>query len=250
MRDETRLDLAHAAMLRAPEDAAARMHYHQCLADTELCLLLETEATTGAAGDSIAPKLFDFDGTSFVLGFDTEDRMAAFVDRASPYAALPGRVIAGLLAGQGIGLGINLGDNGASYLMPAEAVDWLAATLGHAPSEIVARPREVFAPRGLPEVLLAGLAARLAVMPGVAASAHLVGVRYADGRQGHLLVIADAFRSAEAALAKAASEGLTFSGVDAGELDVVFLPANAPLAVAARRLGLAFDLGPTDPGAG
>ena len=73
-------------------------------------------------------------------------------------------------------------------------------------------------------------------------AALLVGVVYRDGRRGHLLALLDAARGAEAALARAMNEALVFSGIEAGELDVVFLPADAPAAVAMARVALRFDL--------
>jgi hypothetical protein len=51
-------------------------------------------------------------------------------------------------------------------------------------------------------------------------------VEYEGGRRGHLLAFVDANQNAEAALAKTATEALTFSGLDAGALDVTFLASG------------------------
>ena len=73
-------------------------------------------------------------------------------------------------------------------------------------------------------------------------AALLTGVRYDDGRRGHMLVFVGAAPGAEGALARAAAEALTFSGVEAGEMDVTFLgPQDAALAAMAR-VALRFDL--------
>ena len=41
---------------------------------------------------------------------------------------------------------------------------------------------------------------------------------------------------------KAVAEALTFCGIEAGELDVTFLPAGAPATGAMERAALAFDI--------
>ena len=233
----TELDQSFAAMQANGAGDAARLRYYNHMADTELCLLLEQEP----AGDTLSPVLFDLEEGRFVLVFDGEDRLAGFVGTAAPYAALPGRVIAGMLAGQGIGLGINLGAE-ASLMIPAQAVDWLAETLGQGPQEMVALPRQVHAPLGLPPALLVALEGKLMQMAGLGQAALLAGVTYADGRRGHLLAFVGARPGAEPALAKAAGEALTFSGVDAGEMDVGFVQPGDPLHAALVRHALQFDL--------
>ncbi|MGB8622714.1 MAG: SseB family protein, partial [Paracoccaceae bacterium] len=134
MADQTPLDRAHAAMEAAPEDDAVRLRFFERLADCELFLLLSREAE----GEDIAPKVFDLEGGAFVLVFDREERLADFVGETAPYAALSGRLIAGMLAGQGIGMGVNLGVAPSSILIPAEAIGWLADTLGQRPAEVEA----------------------------------------------------------------------------------------------------------------
>ena len=99
---ETPIDRAHAAMQAAPEDDAARLRFYERLADAELFLMLTAEP----AGDEISPELFEVQDAPFVLAFDLEERLSAFAGRAVPYAALSGRALAGMLAGQGIGLAV------------------------------------------------------------------------------------------------------------------------------------------------
>ena len=84
--------------------------------------------------------------------FDREERLASFTGGIAPYAALPGRVIAGLLKGQGIGMGVNLGIAPSSMLLPPEAMDWLAETLDGGPEEVEAKPQE-FLPPSVPEAV-------------------------------------------------------------------------------------------------
>lgn len=234
----TTLDDAFAAMTAKTEDDTARLRFYERLADGEMILLLETESV----GGQITPRVFDLEGGPVVLIFDTEDRLAAFTGIPAPYAALPGRVIAAQLAGQGIGLGINLGVAPSSMLLPADAVDWLAETLDHAPEETQGRPETFHAPSGLPETLIAGLDAKLARAGGLASFALLAAVTYSGGRKGHMLAFVDAVPGAEPALARASAEALRFSGIDAGEMDVTFLTATDPAMLTMARVALRFDL--------
>ncbi len=238
MDDETTpLDRAHALMQAAPEDEAARMRFYERLADGELFLLLAEEATD----DEIAPQVFPVDGGTYVLVFDREARLAAFSGRIAPYAALSGRNIAGLLAGQGMGLAVNLGAPSA-ILIPEAAVGWLAETLGPAPEEVTEVPEEVSRPTGLPDRLIEALDTKLAQAGGLAKLAYLAGVTYRGGRPSHMLALVDAVPGAEPALAQAVGEALRFSGIEAGVLDVAFFRAADPVCARLARVGLRFDL--------
>ncbi len=238
MTEMTPLDLAHAAMEAAPEDDAARLRFFERLADSELFVLLDKEPE----GDRISPDVFDTGEGQFVLVFDREERLAQFANRIVPYAALSGRVIAQMLAGQGIGLGVNLEVAPSSILIPDAAMGWLAETLAHAPGEVEAAITEVHPPRGLPEVLLTALDAKLATAGGLAKMAYLAAVTYEGGGSGHLLAFIGAKDGAESALAKAVGEALTFSGIEAGALDVGFFAASEEMSGRLARVGLRFDL--------
>jgi hypothetical protein len=233
----TLLDAAHSAVSARPEDETARLRFYERLADGEMFLLLEHEAV----GEVLDPKVFDLEDGPVVLVFDREERLAEFSGGIAPYAALPGRVIAGLLKGQGIGLGVNLGVAPSEMLLPPEAMDWLAEALEGGPEEVEAAPAEFLAP-SVPEAVVAGLDAKLVKAGGLAVAALLAGVVYQDGRRGHMLAFVDAVPEAKAALARAAREALVFSGVEAGELDVGFVAAGDAAAIAMSRLALRFDL--------
>ncbi|ETW13720.1 hypothetical protein ATO8_06806 [Roseivivax marinus] len=237
MTDQTPLDAAHAAMEAAPEDDNARLTFYARLADSELCVMLRAEAQ----GDTLDPETVEADGATFVLAFDREDRLSAFAGKPAPYAALPGRALAQMLAGQGAGLALNL-DAPSQTLLPPEALGWLAETLGHAPAEAEARPVEITAPGNLPEALLRALDARLAKAAGLARRAYLAGVEYEDGARGHLLGLTGTVDGAEGPLARAVNEALVFSGLEAGALDVAFLGDDDPLAARLARVAMRFDL--------
>ena len=236
-------------MEAAPDDDTARLRFYERLADTELFMLLGEEAV----GDQITPELFDIEGQKYALVFDREERLSQFVGRVAPYAGVPGRALANMLEGQGIGLALNLEVAPSAMLIPAEAIDWLVATLSHGPDETEARLTEVSAPMGLPESVVSGLDRKLAIAAGLARFAYLAAATYEDGAKGHVLAYVDAVEGAEKALASAASEALTFSGIEAGVMDVLFVRASDPLAAHLSRVGLRFDLpqveAPQTPGA-
>ncbi|WP_209832302.1 SseB family protein [Ruegeria sp. HKCCE3926] len=238
MIESTALDTAHAAMQADPTSDAARLRFFERLADSELFLMLTEEARD----ENISPELFDVADGRFVLAFDREDRLAQFAGRPVPYVALSGRVLSGMLSGQGIGLGLNLETAPSSMLVPAEALEWLAETLQHRPQKVEEELAEFLPPAGLPQALLTALDAKLATAGGLASAAYLVATKSKSGAQGHLLGFVDAIEGAEPALAKAASEALTFSGIEAGAMDVGFFTASEAAAALLAKVGLRFDL--------
>jgi len=147
-----------------------------------------------------------------------------------------------MLTGQGIGLALNLEVAPSAMLIPSEAVDWLVATLSHAPEETSARLTSLNAPTGIPVGVRDALARKLALAGGMAQRAYLAAATYDTGARGHVLVFVDAVDGAERALANAASEALTFSGIEAAAMDVMFCAVADPLAERLERVALRFDL--------
>lgn len=217
MTDNTPLDRAHRAMTARPADEAARLAYYHRLVGAELCLLLTREPE----GDDLAPRVLDLSDGPVVLAFEGEERLAAFADGPVPYAALPGRVVIAHLAGQDIGLGINLGDEDCAFLMPAAAVDWLANTLAHVPESATARPTGWGAPAD--PALAPVLADRLAGLGALAVQGWLASAQNDDGAIAQVLVVEDPAPGAEAALAKAGAEALAFSAAGDAGFSLMFL---------------------------
>lgn len=235
---QTAIDAAHAAMARDETDEAARLRFYERLADGELFLLLTQEP----AGDDVTPQLLVHEGDSYVVAFDREERLARFAEGPAPYVALSGRALAGMLSEQSIGLALNAGIAPSSIFLPPAAMRWLAETLRNAPGILAAHIREVQAPRGLPEALLGALDVKLAAASGLARAACLAGVTYEGGGRGHLIGFFDAPEAAQGALTQAVAEALTFSGLEAGVLDVGFFAATEPMAERLARVGLRFEL--------
>lgn len=234
MTPETPLDLAHAAHEAAPEDEALRLRFHERVLDAELVVPVGREDAA-----AVAPRIFDLSDGRFVLAFDRDERMAAFLDAPTPFVALPGRGLVAQLAGRGIGIALNLGAPSAA-LMPAAAVDWLAAIAGTPTEAASLRPAGLSRPRDVPAALLPALGPKLAAMAGVIGAAHLVA---AEGG-GLMLALGGVPEPARDGVAAAVAEAVRLGGLASGWLDVTFLEADSPAAAAVARVGLRLDLPP------
>ena len=240
----TPLDHSYGAMQDG--DEAAGLVFWQAMADATLYMLLTSEAV----GAVLSPAVFDLPEGPVVLAFDTEERLAAFSDRPQAYAALPGRIIAAQMAGQGLSLGLNLGSGAPSEaLFGPEALTWLVAMLQQDdPVARVAHLAGLGAP-DVPPAVVAALTALIAGKAGLVGAGYLVSVAPASGPRGHLLALTGTPLGAEVALARAVTEALAFSGIEAAALDVVFLPEGDAQLTAIARVGLRFDAtpAPVDP---
>lgn len=232
---ETLLDHAYSAM---QEDDALAPEFYARLLETELFLLLESEIE----GQDAAPMVMETSDGPLVLAFDLEERMASFGDGPCDYVALSGRRLARMLAGQGLGLGVNLGKAPSATILPPEAVMWLAdAAMGE--DEVVdAIPLEIAPPGSVPEILVKALDGKLANMGGVVSVAYLVKVRYKDGNDGHMLALVNVPEAARAGVSEALSEAVRFSGIDAAQLDLAFLEADDANIERFMRVGLGFEI--------
>lgn len=240
MTEKTPIDLAHEVMISAPEDDTARLRFYERIADAELFLLLNSEPE----GEDIDPVLLD---DAYVLVFDRAERLAAHTGKAAPYVSLSGRAIAQMLEGHPIGMALNIDVAPSEIVLTAEALTWLRDALANEPGQIEAHIERVVPPKGLPEMLIAAIDTKLATATGMAAGAFLVGVEYRGGGRGHLLAFIGAIPRAQDALVRAASEALTFSGVDAGAMDVGFFQPDDPTVEKLAKVGLRFDLPTAEP---
>ena len=236
MTEPTPLDRARTTMERSDAD---RLRYYAALADTELCVLLEEEPQ----GQDISPRVLAVEGQQMVLAFDSEARLAGFANEVAPYAAMPGRILAQLLADAGLGLALNMGVAEVETVLPADALSWLTETLSaDGPGEHDAQIRALHAPGQVPDILLEALGARLTSSAGLARKAVLALAELQSGERAFVLAIVGAEARAEPALARAVSEALTFSGVEAGYLDVLFLPDGHAMVDRFSRVGMQFEI--------
>jgi hypothetical protein len=227
----TELDVKYAALMSGGD--AEGMAFYRALADAELFVLLEAEAV----GEVMTPRVFDLADGPVLLAFDSEERMAGFSDSVLPYAALPGRVVAGRMVGHGLSLGLNLGSGAASeVIVPPEALNWLMVMLDQAPPVALELRVAAFQAPSVPGAVLGTLAGALA---GVA-RAYVVGAQYEGGRRGQMLVLTGVEIAAEGKVLRAVTEALAFSGLDASALDTVFRDEGD--ALLARLAGVALVL--------
>lgn len=225
----TDLDRAHAAMEAGGD--AGRLAFYACLADSELVVWLDAESD----GSQAAPKILPVDAKEYVLAFDQEERLADLAGQPEPFLALPGRALAGMLAGQGTGIALNMGAAPSAMLIPASAVDWLAGMLTGAAQAASARPVAFSPPAGLPDGLAAALAARLAAARPVEALLALAA--YEGGGQGYLVALAGTDPGIRQDLADTIGEAVRFSGAEGLQLDVVFLDPGDPALPRLRNVG-------------
>lgn len=212
----TDLDRAQEAANAATADGdAARLAFFRLLANTPLFVLLEREA----GGEVLEPRIFALEEGQVVLAFDREERLAAMGDGPLPYAELPGRVLARLLAAEGLGLGLNLGSGAASeMLLPVTAMRWLEEMLVPQAEVVI----DVFGPLTPPDAGLVAMVTRILdrappTWAGLARSAQVYG-----RGDGGLVVIAGAEPEAETALATAFSEALRFADLGGLVVDFTF----------------------------
>lgn len=210
-------------------DSPARARILSRLADTELFAALVNEP----AGDVAELQIFNLPDCRAALACDSEERLAAFVGGPVVHLAAPGRVLAAGLAEKGQGLLINPG-HPSQMLLDAETLRWLGQALSTPPESaegeklggelIDARPDVV-------AILAEPLAQRLGDMYGLISQAALVGMRWPDGRLGHLVQVQGADAKNQTAIAKALSELLAFLPEIEGGVDIAFserrLPASA-----------------------
>ena len=233
----TMLDQAHSAMVAAGEDEPSRLTYFAALRTAEILLVLEEEPT----GESVRPMLLETSDGPVALVFDTELRLADFMQSPAAYLSLSGRKAIEILAGQGIALGINLGTS-SEMLLPSQALDWLGENAPGAVDVQTAQPQEISPPGNLPEALISALDARLAQFAGPTRVGYLAEAKYADGQSGHLLAMVGLPDETHGSLADAVAEALHFSGLDAAALDVTFLQAGASAIAKLEAVALRFDL--------
>lgn len=226
----TPIDSAHAEM----ESEAGRRAFFGLVAASELHLWLDGEPE----GHAITPQLFDVEGVRFALAFDREERLAGFAAGPAPLATLPGRHLAAMLSGAGLGLGLNFGAPSETLLPPA-VVAWLAEMAAATPMPGMGRLVDLAPPR-LPRGAMLTLDARLAAAEGLFRRAWIAAATWEDGKSGHLLAIEEAAPGTAEAIARFVAEALVFSADDA-DVDVAALDPDSPLARRLARVALRFD---------
>lgn len=227
-------DLAAIPFFEA--DAPARARMLSRLADTQLSVALVAEPE----GDDIELRRFALQDGQVALACDTEDRLAGFFGVSTPYAGMPGRVLATLLRAEGVGLLVNPGQP-SEMLLDAETLGWLENALQSAPEPADVRLRLTTPEPTIIAALAEPLGVRLADMRGLIGGGALVGVADEAGQlSGHLLLIQNAAPDDQPAIAKALAEMLSFLPEQPGGVDISFDTLTLP------DFALRFDLTPPE----
>ena len=178
-----------------------------------------------------------------MLVFDREDRLTDFVGQPAPYAALSGRAIAQMLAGQGIGLGLNLDVAPLVDPDPGRGGGLAGRDAGGGPGGGGRAARRDQGDR---------VACRKTCWPRWMPSwprrrdwrGWPIWWRSPMRRRGPGICWPSSTRSRgpRRRWAQAVGEALIFSGIEAGELDVGFFEAGDPMTARLAKVGLRFDL--------
>ncbi len=233
------LDRFYAEMAARPDDDGARLAYFAALAAQELVVPLRSESD----GATLDPLVIETEAGAVVPAFDDPARLADLAPGPVPFAALAGRELAALLAGQGVGLGVNLGTD-QPFLIGPEGVAWLAAMVAAGPDVARARPVAFHPPGQDALALLPALEGPLARLGGIAAAAVLASAEYPGGARGAFLGILGCAPGAEETVSRALAEALRFAAAGGdGALDVAFIPGGGA-AAALLRAGVRVDFAP------
>lgn len=208
-------------------DEAARSAVLHLLADTALFAAMEKEAML----DQARLMRLDTGNGQIAVACDTDDRLATFFGRPVDYASMPGRVLAGLLAREGVGLLVNPGSPSEMLLEP-QLLAWLVDALAGEPDTAKGRATLSAPDPQVVQDFMPALGKRLADMAGIATAATLARAIWQDGREGHLVLVEGADPHFEPAIAKALAELAAFLPPLPGGLDVSFaalpIPQGAP----------------------
>lgn len=239
MSAATRLDAVFVSAMAAKEDSAMGAFY-DALAATTLYMPIDGDPE----GDEPQPMALELEGGPTLLVFDTEERLAEFVERPTGYAAAPGRTVIEMAARVGAQIGVNLGPSPSATLLPADVVAWIAEALTM-PVEIRDFSKVMLSPPEAPEEgLLEALAERLAEFADVIAEAWLVGAETGEGPAGMVLIATPAPQvpAQDEDLAAALSEGISravqFATPGVRPPDLALVEEGAKPLMVARRVGI------------
>lgn len=239
MTNETALDRAWTLATEDTAGEGGMARYYDVFAATELFLLIDPASLEGAATPQ--PLLFPVDGGDTALVFDTEARLADFVEDGAAHLTLSGRAVIGMFAGSGAQLGVNLGDAPSATILPAAAIDWAAEALRQPIEAALDQSVTLTLPRGVLPTLLTALDAKLAGMGAIVAEAWLCGTGGGRRSEGLILCIVMRTPGAEQAAVAALAETARFAGGDKAAFDIAVLAHDDPRLDAARKVGLGFE---------
>ena len=235
-RGETPLDAAGRAWKADPDAATPWRTFLHVLADTELFVALTEEPRDA----TISPEMFTTDAGALLLAADREDRLTAFLRRPTPYAALPGRILAQLAAGQGVGVMLNPGIAASEHILDADVLGWLASTLAGTALQQAHIARSA-RPGAVPEALSLALERALMGAADQLDAAWLLTSGDTEEATGWLIALVGADPAHEPALAKSLADAVRLTAENI-RCDVTFCAPGTPAALRAETLGVRLAL--------
>lgn len=252
----TRLDIAWAEALvgeaegadptAIDDDARAAKFVEALLAEPLICPVLDDDDALDS-GETMRPLTLEHDGRPTLLLFDTEDRLAAFIDTPTNFVALAGRSFFRLVKGSGAQVALNLDVAPSSTVFSPQTVDAIALLAEASEEEVEVGAGEALtvAPPSPPsEGLLRAMTARLAA-DGRVEEAWMISIASGDDvapRFDQALALTPRESGVDLRDLAADLSRLAGSFDDAARLDIAVAGKGEPFLEAARRLGVGLRL--------
>ena len=224
----SRMDKTYARMQAAPNSDAAGLRFYEAFCDTNLHVLVNAD---------LSLQIFETSQGKLILAFDTEERMAEFVEQPTEFIKMPGRELVTQLKETDIGIGLNLNVAPTSQILTPEILDWVSALLSVDSTLMVDQVAGFSADCQLSDDDRTALTDRLVNFTGVVKAAYICGVTYADGATADALFFIDCDQDIEADLFTAMIETQKFAMDSSADLAIKFISSDSPALPEIQRHG-------------
>lgn len=218
-------------------DAATAAFMDTILAEFLICPVWDEDGEPPAAPERAQPKLIPTESGEALALFDSEDRLASFLDEPSAFIALPGRDFFVLAAQHGLAVAFNpeVAESAMTFAPATVAAIAELANANEEESEIVGgAAMQARAPAAAPEALLTALGARIAAAQDLLVEGWLFDADFREAPSRLVLGVVAESRASDEAVARLASELSRLGAAvlnDNGAFSVaVFGPGDAILA--------------------
>lgn len=220
----SRLDTAYANMQNPDGDETAELRFYETFCDCVLTVLIVEDE----AQDKIQFDIFETSQGALVLAFDSEDRMAEFIEKPTGFINMPGRELLQMLSDQQLGIGLNLAVAPSSQILEKATLDWVRDVIG---SESMVKMDKISSLKPATNIspsLSQNLAMRLQAFYGFVESVLICDVTYEDGYAGTAFFVLNCDPDTEANLFAMLMETQRFSSRDDSEIAIQFIQTNSP----------------------
>ena len=242
----------HRDGARQVSDAAAARFIDALLAEPLICPVMDD--VDDEAGEAFTPRTIMLGDFETMPLFDTEERLADFIDEPTGFVVLPGRAFFRMAAGAGAQIALNPGVARSETVFAPHVVAAVAELIDATEEEFDVDPDtpvEVAAPTMASRSLLNALTARVVAARSVIDEAWLFSARYGDGETAQTRLVLGLAPAADAPAGELRALSVEIArlwAVAAPEsermaaLDVAILRADDRLMRAARQVGLGVAL--------